>query len=227
MENRKQPEAGFLHSRAALILSVLLIAQAVVLYGFRREEIKPEHRPLAESPVQYGSWVSIGDNVVEKDIQEVLKADDLLNRTFANPSNGRTANLFVAYFASQRTGKTPHSPKNCLPGSGWVPSEQDIVQVSVPGRPDPLEVNRYIVQRGDARSLVMYWYQSRDRVVASEYKAKLYVMADAIRHNRTDTALVRVVISLTNRDDSAGARAVAEDFIKSFYGPLRTHFPKA
>ena len=227
MENKKQREGGFLRSRAAVILSAVLIGQAALLYGFRREEIKPVHQPLSQSPVQYGSWVSMGDNVVEKEIQDLLKADDLLNRTFANHSAGRTANLFVAYFDSQRTGKAPHSPKNCLPGSGWVPSEQDIVFVDVPGRAEPLEVNRYIVQRGDSRSLVMYWYQSRDRVVASEYKAKMYVMADAIRYNRTDTALVRVVIAMNGKEDGAAAHQAAEDFIRSFFTPLRAHFPRA
>jgi EpsI family protein len=94
----------------------------------------------------------------------------------------------------------------------------------VPGRPDPIEVNRYVVAKGDQKSLVMYWYQSRDRVVASEYKAKLYVMADAVRYNRTDTALVRVVLPIIDNDVERSNKA-AEDFIRSFYAPLRQHFP--
>jgi EpsI family protein len=85
-------------------------------------------------------------------------------------------------------------------------------------------VNRYVVSHGEERSLVLYWYQSRDRVVASEYKAKLWVMADAVRLNRTDTALVRVVIPIVDRDEDAAMKTAA-DFVKAFYGPLRHYLP--
>ncbi|HYO79969.1 MAG TPA: EpsI family protein [Bryobacteraceae bacterium] len=227
MENRRLSEAGFLRSRAAVVLSVLLLTQAALLYGFNRRELLPTHVPLAESPRSYGSWASSEDNVVEKEVQAVLRADDLLNRTFVSYNLQRSANLFVAYFRSQRTGQAPHAPKNCLPGSGWVPVTSDIINVAVPGRPEPLEVNRYIVQKGDVRSMVMYWYQSRDRVVASEYTAKFYVIADAIRYNRTDTALVRVVVPLQQGEQVEEAQRDAEDFIRNFYHPLRGHFPKA
>jgi len=85
-------------------------------------------------------------------------------------------------------------------------------------------VNRYVVARGEERSLVLYWYQSRDRVVASEYRAKLFSIADAIRWNRTDTALVRVVVPM--RDDDRGqATATAVDFVKAFFEPLRSFLP--
>ena len=137
------------------------------------------------------------------------------------------ANLFVAFFKSQRTGQTPHSPKNCLPGSGWVPSQADIVKIQVPGRPEPVEANRYVVARADAKSLVLYWYQSRDRTVASEYTAKYYVVADAIRYNRTDTALVRIIIPMGETTTLEKANAIAEDFVRQMYAPLRAHFPAA
>ena len=88
----------------------------------------------------------------------------------------------------------------------------------------PITVNRYVVARGEERSLVLYWYQSRDRVVASEYRAKLFSIADAIRWNRTDTALVRVVVPM--RDDDRGqATATAVDFVKAFFEPLRSFLP--
>jgi EpsI family protein len=134
-----------------------------------------------------------------------------------------TAHLLVAYFKSQRTGRAPHSPKNCLPGSGWVKVTENRISIPIAGRP-PIEANRYIVQKGESKSLVLYWYQSRDRVVASEYTAKYYVVADALRYNRTDTALVRVVIPITENGVEAIDRA-AVDFVQSFFAPLRQHFP--
>ena len=134
------------------------------------------------------------------------------------------AHLFVAYFRSQRTGQAPHSPKNCLPGSGWVRVATATRQLSIPGRSEPIHVNSYVVQKGESKSLVVYWYQSRDRVVASEYAAKAYVIADAIRYNRTDTALVRVVLPVID-NDTKRSETVADDFISSFFTPLRQHFP--
>ena len=220
-------ETGFLASRAAKVLTAVLIVQAGLLYGFKRTEITPVHKPLTELAHSLGNWQQIRDTEIEKEVQDVLKADDLLNRTYASPSHPLPANLFVAFFKSQRTGQTPHSPKNCLPGSGWVPSQADVVKIDVPGRAEPVEANRYVVARADAKSLVLYWYQSRDRTVASEYSAKYYVVADAIRYNRTDTALVRIIVPMGETTTVEKANGIAEDFVRQMYAPLRAHFPAA
>jgi EpsI family protein len=206
------------------MLTAILLLKAAMVYGFTRPEVIPQNKPLSEVPSQFNSWVLQQEGVVEPEIQAVLKADELLTRSYVSSEQGMGAHMFVAYFRSQRTGQTPHSPKNCLPGSGWVPSLSDIVHVPIPGRAEPIEVNRYVVGKGDQKSLVLYWYQSRDRVVASEYKAKFYVIADALRYNRTDTALVRVVMPLIDNDVDRSSKA-AYDFIRSFYTPLRQHFP--
>jgi EpsI family protein len=168
-----------------------------------------------------GSWTLLQEGVVDADTQAVLKADDLLNRFYGTGSVG--ANLFIAAFRSQRNGKTPHSPKNCLPGNGWTPLHSGEVAIDV-GRNAPIQVNRYVVAHGDERSLVLYWYQSRDRAIASEYTAKFWVVVDAMRLNRTDTALVRVVVPIVNRDEDAATKTAA-DFVRSFYGTLREYLP--
>src|SRR5512140_2979007 len=150
-----------------------------------------------------GGWRLGQEGVIEKEVRDVLQADDLLSRTYVHAESQNVASLFVAYFRSQRTGVAPHSPKNCLPGSGWVPSESSIVPIAVPGRAEPIPVNLYLVSKGDAQSVVLYWYQSRGRAVASEYSAKIYTVLDAIRFNRTDTALVRVVVPVTGGGQDA------------------------
>jgi EpsI family protein len=132
--------------------------------------------------------------------------------------------LFVAYFSTQRTGKAPHSPKNCLPGSGWEPSREDYLTVEVPGMPQPIEVNRYIVAKGENQSVVLYWYQSQHRVIASEYEAKFWTVTDAIRYNRTDTALVRVVVPIVAGNEDA-AQDLAVEFVRTFFQPLKNHLP--
>ncbi len=212
-------------SSTILILSLVLAAQAGAYQLFTKSEKVAQSRPLGQFPEKLGSWVKTQEGVIEKEVLDVLKADDTLSRTYGSNEAGMGANLFVASFRSQRTGAVPHSPKNCLPGSGWTPIVNDHIMVSMPGRVEPLEVNRYIIQRGDSKSLVLYWYQSRDRAVASEYKAKLYTMLDAVKDNRTDTALVRVVVGLSGEDSNEKAQKAAEDFIRSFYAPLRQFLP--
>ena len=132
-----------------LILSLVLIAQGATYYGLSRPEPVRASRKLAEFPAALGGWRSAGDDRVEIDIG----ADDYLTRDYARPDSG-SASLFVAYFKSQRMGQTPHSPKNCLPGTGWVWTVSDTVRIAIAGRAAPIEVNRYVVSRGEQKALV-------------------------------------------------------------------------
>jgi EpsI family protein len=180
-------------------------------------------RPLSEFPRTIGPWHLEQEGIIDAEEQAVLRADDTMIRSYADLSSGRGANIYIAAFRSQRNGKAPHSPKNCLPGNGWTPLEAFEETIDV-GAAMPIPVNRYVVQHGESRSLVLYWYQSRDRAVASEYTAKFWVVADAIRLNRTDTALVRVIVPIVNRD-SAAAERTAVDFVKAFYPTVRQFLP--
>jgi EpsI family protein len=211
----------FLNSTAVRVVTLLLVLQGAVVYSSVRDEFIPTSRPLAEIPTKMGSWRLLEEGVVDAETMAVLQADDTVNRTYTDGKVG--ANLFVAGFRSQRAGKAPHSPKNCLPGSGWLPLDDRIISIDS-GRGTPIEVNRYVIAYGDSRSLVLYWYQSRDRSVASEYKAKFWVVADAMRYNRTDTALIRVVVPIHNKDE-ATAQTEAEAFVKSFFPTVLGYLP--
>jgi EpsI family protein len=209
--------------RGAGILSAVLLLQAAGFYALSRRENVPSARLLSELPRQFQAWQMTQEVAIDPNIQDVLRADDTVNRMYSDSANGRVASLFVAFFRSQRSGQAPHSPKNCLPGSGWVPTDSAVASIRIPGRIEPIRVNRYLVSKGDQRTLVLYWYQSRDRVIASEYAAKFYLVADAIRHNRTDTALVRISVPLTG--DQGDAERTAEDFVQSFFISLRQFLP--
>jgi len=213
----------FLNSTPARVVTVLLIAQAALLYSSIRPEAVPPGRPLAEFPKILGSWQLQQEGVVEPEILETLNADDILTRTYVDPSAGVGANLFIASFRSQRTGKAPHSPKNCLPGSGWEPLDSSEIQADFGGGV-VIPVNRYVVAHGESRSLVLYWYQSRDRAVANEYKAKFWVVADAMRYNRTDSALVRIIVPVIDKDADRAERT-ALSFGKAFYSTIRSFLP--
>jgi EpsI family protein len=214
----------FFNSSAVRLATVLLLAQAALLYSSIRPEAVPPALPLSEFPRQIGAWTLHKEGTVEPEVQEVLRADDLLTRNYVNVAERMQADLFIAAFRSQRDGKAPHSPKNCLPGNGWTQVDSRQIPIDV-GMAQPIVVNRYEVQRGEARSLVLYWYQSRNRVVANEFTAKFWVVTDAIRLNRTDTALVRVVVPIINRDPAAAERT-AVDFAKAFYPTIREFLPK-
>lgn len=205
---------------AAAGAAAVLLLQTAVYYGLPSQESTPKMRALESFPAQLAPWSLAASYPMEDEVQKVLKADQTLNRLYTSGQTG--INLFVAYFHSQKSGVAPHSPKNCLPGSGWAPTESGIAMVELAGGRQ-LEVNRYIVARGDSKSLVLYWYQTPYRVIASEYWAKIYLVLDSIRYNRSDTALVRVVVPLPSGRE-AEAEAQAKEFIQKSFPALNSYF---
>jgi EpsI family protein len=215
---------SLLRTKSARILTIVLLLQAAAFYGFSRSEKVPAHKPLDEFSLENSNWVLLQNVDIDRETLEVLKADDLLSRIYENKQTGRMATLFVAYFQTQRTGKAPHSPKNCLPGSGWVPSQSGMIDIRVPGQQEPIRVNRYIVAHGDNQDAVLYWYQSHNRVIASEYAAKIFTVTDSIRYNRSDTALVRVIVPVQG-GNTQSAVDTAVSFVQSMFEPLKQYLP--
>jgi EpsI family protein len=213
----------FLNSTPARLVSLLLIVQTALLYSSIRPEYIPTSRPLEGFPRQFGPWAMVQESQVDPETQSILKADDTLNRLYASPTADVRVSLFVASFRTQRNGKAPHSPKNCMPGAGWTQMSSRSYPIDA-GVGAPIVVNRYVIVHGDERELVLYWYQSRGRVVADEFRAKFWVVADAIKLNRTDTALVRVIVPIVNLNEDAASQ-VGTDFIRSFFSSLQQYLP--
>jgi EpsI family protein len=189
-----------------LTVVALLLSAALVLQARSKREIIAPHLSLLKFPSSLGSWVG-NDVSIDKETLAILGPGDFLLREYQNTSAPQEpVDLFIAYFPSQRTGDTIHSPKHCLPGAGWLPVESSRVTLTIPGRPS-FPANRFLIARGDERELVFYWYQAHDRVVASEYWAKFYLIADAIRMNRSDGSLVRLATPLGPREPSSHAEA--------------------
>jgi EpsI family protein len=200
-----------------------LLAQAVAFYAFSRTEYIPDTRSFATFPAMLGPYRMAEEGVVEPEVRDVLKADDILTRSYVG-SDGIPVNLFIAAFKTQRNGKAPHSPKNCLPGSGWsqVINEQMTIDLPTLG---PQKVNHYVVTKGGDRSSVIYWYQSRDRIVGTEYSAKIYSVLDSIRYNRSDTAIVRVIVPVIGGDQAAADHRAVE-FIQAAFPSVREALPR-
>jgi EpsI family protein len=189
------------------MIAVLLAGTAGM--GFLSHgEATPPARPLSEFPKDVGNYRTVADLPFDQDTLKVLGVTDYLNRVYFSPSQGDLG-LYVGYFRTQRTGATIHSPKNCLPGAGWQPTTSEIYQLPLAdGRKVP--VNLYVIRKDLDQQIVLYWYQSHGRVVASEYWGKFYMVYDALRLNRTDAALVRITAPVRNGDtDAAREQAIA------------------
>jgi EpsI family protein len=207
--------------RFVLVVS-LLAGTAIFLRARKGREPSPARQQLSAFPTQIGNWTG-RDLGIDPSVREVLGPGEFLSRVYARPDRPYV-DLFIGYFPSQRTGTSIHSPRNCLPGSGWSPVQSGQVQLSQANHA-PLIVNRYVVSKGLDRQLVLYWYQAHDRVVASEYWAKFYLVADAIRMNRTDGALIRIDTPVLEGEslDSAQQRAVT--FAQSILPKLNDYIP--
>jgi len=206
-----------------LAVGVLLVVTAVFLDRHDQPEKNPPSEALATFPYQLGSMSGL-DLPIIPEVREILGPGDFLDRSYAS-ADGSVVELFIAYFPSQRAGDTIHSPKNCLPGAGWVPLEAG--HLTIPG-PDhgPITINRYVVAKGERQQLVLYWYQAHNRVTASEYLAKWYLVYDAIKLNRTDGALVRIMTARGADEGLAAAQQRAVDFLAQIVPLLDNYIPR-
>jgi EpsI family protein len=216
---------SFPGNRYARVLTAVLLLQGAAFYAVAsRSERAPLVSPLSLFPSAFGGWTMARDVPLEKEVQDVLKADDTLNRVYVDSSHTGYAFLFIAYFKTQRYGQAPHSPKNCLPGSGWEPVETGRQTIGVPGWNAPIVTNRYVVENGDEKSVVLYWYQTHNRIIASEYWAKFWLVVDSIRYRRSDTALVKIVVPVHDNDIGA-ATAVGVQFVQALFPSLLRQLP--
>jgi EpsI family protein len=207
------------------LAAALLAATAIFLHARSRNEVIPARPPIASFPTQLGEWT--GSTVdISKDVLDVLGDGDFLLRVYQNTSTQAPyVDLFLAYFPTQRAGDTIHSPKNCLPGAGWSPVESSRIQISLPGHV-PFPANRYVIAKGTDRQLVLYWYWAHDRAVASEYWAKFYLVADSIRLNRSDGALVRVTTPLRPGETTDAAQYRLLSFTENLVPLINQYVPR-
>lgn len=209
-----------LRSKFIYAATLVLVLQAILFYTADHGDAKPLAAPLSAFPLTIGDWHMRQEFEIDKETRDVLKADDYLTRAYSDREGG--ASLFIAYFKTQRQGQSPHSPKNCLPGSGWEQVSSGRVDVPVAG--GSIHINQYIVEKGQQQSVVYYWYQSQGRVVADEFAAKFYLVTDSIRYHRSDTSLVRVVVPVVN-GKTEQAEKTGTDLIRVAYPVVKTWLP--
>lgn len=206
--------------RTAALPALLLWGGLAVTWRARPVESRELTRPLASLPSEIAGLELTAEERLDPESRRLLSPDDHVLRTYGG--RGAGFELFVAFFGRQMGGAGIHSPRNCLPGSGWEPVDRDLLAVRTPYGPST--VNRYTVEHeSGARALVLYWYQGRGRVVSSEYAVKWDLLRDAVLRRRSDEALVRLVFPLPDGEEAPDALAagVVQDVIDA----LATRLP--
>ncbi|MEW5913766.1 MAG: exosortase C-terminal domain/associated protein EpsI [Thermodesulfobacteriota bacterium] len=183
---------------ALLITSALLLLAA--LFITLGQDVTPRklRQPIKDLPLALGSWRGVGpDTPLDRPTLELLRPSDYLLRNYTNPQ-GMVAAVFIAFFELQQEGQIIHSPRHCLPGSGWQISKR--TEVLVPGPQGPYKVNQLILTKDLDNLSVLYWYQGRGRVESNEYYDRLCLILDGLFKDRSDGALVRITSVLPEGD---------------------------
>jgi EpsI family protein len=205
------------------VVIALLAGAALFLHSRGQAERLPPREPLHSFPLRVGNWEG-REIPIPRWALEVLGAGEFVERDYRRALDEPSVDLFVAYFPTQRTGSTMHSPQNCLPGSGWTPTESARVDLTRLGGGN-IVVNRYILVRGLDHLLVLYWYQAHGRAVASEYWAKFYLVADAIRMNRSDGAMIRVMTPIGQNESLTSAEQRGAALVQDVLPLLGRYIP--
>ncbi len=175
-----------------LLSTVFLLAGTLTATRLMdRRKPQPLARPLTSIPTEIDGWRGTPAPELPGDVQGVLKATNLLSRFYQRGDS--SIELFIAFYAEQRAGESMHSPKVCLPGSGWEIGQYGSEQVTVGDQ--SYTVNRYLVQKGLERLTVLYWYQSRSGIVASEYFGKVLLIKNAILQGTASGSIVRLTFN--------------------------------
>ncbi len=207
----------------APLFASLLSLCITMLAGFLisgRTELVPDRTRFVTFPASIGEWHG-RSSPLEPWVENSLAFDDYVLSDYSKP-DGKVVNLYVAYYASQRTGESPHSPLVCIPGSGW-----SITRLERLDSDTSHPLNRAIIEHNDSKQLVYYWYEERGRSVASEYWSKWYLLADALVKNRSDGALIRLITAIAPGESEHDADQRLRVFMQDLLPSLRDYLPSA
>jgi len=207
-----------------LLTGACFVLASVYLSVTLRSEPVVARTSLTAFPSRIDEWSGMPTERFDPSVVAALGVDEYVNRYYS--SGARLAQLYIGYYRSQREGDAIHSPMNCLPGAGWVPVSTGLIDLQVGD--SPIRVNRYVIQKGLDKQMVLYWYQSHGRTIASDYWSKIYLVLDSIRLNRTDAALVRVMASIddASKDPEQNAEQTAASFVAAVYPQLENYLPR-
>lgn len=203
----------------AAIFSMTMVLLGMINHG---EKIVP-NRDFATFPMDINGWH--GDKThFAPEIYDVLGVDDSILANYRN-AEGELVQLYVGFYQSQKEGDLIHSPKNCLPGAGWNITETTLeaVDVAAGGSTRTLNAIRLILRNGKQKQVVLYWFQSRGRIISSEYMQKIWLVIDSITKGRTDGSFVRLIAPVSS--DEARTLKMLKSFAQDVYPHLADYIP--
>jgi len=212
-------------SSVMVVSIIILLATTILSFSLStRIESTIERKLFTNFPDKFGQWTGVSKAIKSIYLDE-LKLSDYLMVDYKN-KEGNRVNLYSAYYKSQRTGESAHSPRTCMPGGGWRIQELNTIQLdNIRVNNKPLTVNRTLIQHGRHKQLVYYWFQQRGRVITNEYLVKWYLFWDSLTKNRTDGALLRLTILLPeNKTDEYGDK-ILQDFMRNVTPLLSEYIP--
>ncbi|MFA5983145.1 MAG: VPLPA-CTERM-specific exosortase XrtD [Methylococcaceae bacterium] len=208
-----------------IVLSLVIVAAVSANFIQGREDIIPERKAFLNFPLQLGSWQGRHEYLDQIYLAALMLTDySIIN--YRQADTGAGINFYSAYYQSQRKGVSVHSPKACIPGDGWQITQfgqRKFSDLTSDGY--PLAVNRAIIEKGDNRQLVYYWFPQRGRMLTNELLVKWFLFYDSIVINRTDGALVRLVTNLAKFEDPAEADQRLHEFMKELLPVLPAYIP--
>jgi EpsI family protein len=210
-----------------MIVAIVLVCGAFAVRAVDQGEPVPLSRPFWAFPTSLGSWNG-RSILLEQIVEREAGVSNYLLRSFTRPEERRMPiELYVGFYASQTRAGVIHSPTNCLPGGGWFIAKRDKIALKLPSFA-PFEVNKFVISNGLERRVVLYWYQqSGGRIVTNDYLGRVYLVLDAVRLNRTDAAIIRVIVPAVDETEQAidASTAEAVAFLQTFYPELMRHLP--
>ena len=200
-----------------IALTLILLAQVALSRMVSVDEQSMSSPSLEGLPTRIGSWTASGNGALESNVEEYLRPDSYISRDYVADSRTAPMNVFIAYFKSLQNSYGPHSPKYCLPGSGWLVRSTSIVNVNMPNWPGAVPVNQYELERDGKRILVVYWYQNKRKVWAEEFRAKLFLLPDLLRYRQFDVSLIRIITPLETYPSSERASQATIQFAQTLF----------
>jgi len=220
----KSNQLAFKYSFKDLLLHILTISLVIItfLLSFRVDTVKaiPLLRPLSLFPTKIDGFVQINSQTMDPKIIKILGVSSYVLRDYKD-SSGFIVNLYIGYYKEQKEGAMIHSPQHCLPGSGWLPIVDKIIYITLKDG-EKMPVREYILTKPGQKMVTFYWYQSRGRIIASDYKDRLYLIYDSLFRHRTDGSLIRV-IGISNNIKEAKEKEIK--FIKALEPILKKFLP--
>jgi EpsI family protein len=200
-----------------------MIFTAVFLNYINHSEDVRLNKPFSTFPKQIGEWQGIEQRFDDK-IYDVLGVDDSYLAAYRN-SNGGQVQLYIGFYQSQREGDLIHSPKNCMPGAGWKIVNSSIEELHVSNTDyNTIKTIRFKLKNGIHEQAVLYWFQSRGRIISSEYLQKIYLVIDSITRKRTDGSFVRLIAPIHNGDEEK-TLLYLKDFARLIFPILTEYIP--